>query len=146
MQKAPPTLPPVFSLLGPLIREPCRSKAPSTLVQLTRSRSRAPCANFKRQCFDIFKDRCPHFWNTQTHTLGSPRTVVNMSYGSLQNEDYTSISRTCTQLHNEVRKLRFDQYVPTIKPALSMRRKSLRAGFGSSALCNPHEYGTSKIV
>ena len=33
-----------------------------------------------------------------------------------------------------------------IKPAVSMRRKSLRASSGSPAPCNRYEHGTSKLV
>lgn len=45
-----------------------------------------------------------------------------------------------------MRKLRFDQYVHIIKPAVSMQRKFLPASSGPPEPCNRHKYGTSRIV
>ena len=88
----------------------------------------------------------PLLKHPSTHSLGGPGTLRNMSYGFLQNEDFASISRTCTLLYNEVHKLHSALYVHVMKPAMPMRRKSLRANSGSPAPCNRHEYGRSKIV
>ena len=55
---------------------------------------------------------------SDTPLLGVPGTVRNMIYGSMQKEDFTSMSKTCTQFYIEVRKLHFDQRVHIIKPSV----------------------------